>query len=357
MELKNRNEDNSLVSIIVPVYNAEKYLYICIQSILQQSYSDFEIIIVDDGSTDSSRVICDGFAKRDKRIRVIHKNNEGVSEARNDALKIAKGKYVAFIDADDFITQNYICELMLAITRADADIAIGGYEKLGGISLSRKKKESNFANQIIILNRQEPLSKNNIVYHTICTNIVGCCVWNKLFKKELLKNMKFDKNLSIGEDMVFALEYELKCNSFAYVYEDIYKYRMNPSSALNFIDNKSKSKNIYKWISALDAARKVKLLTEMENTYLRECADYRMVRSSLWVMYHMIIDKCFDKQIAREIKNLVKESYRGYKRIGFGTMKQQIAVWIMKMSPYFLFVMGTLFLNFFPNQLYKISRQ
>ncbi|MBQ6543175.1 MAG: glycosyltransferase family 2 protein, partial [Clostridia bacterium] len=114
-----------LISVIVPVYKVEKYLPRCLDSILSQSFTDFELLLVDDGSPDSCPEICDEYARRDRRISVIHKENGGLSSARNAALERATGKYVSFVDSDDYITADALQTLYSALTETDSDIAVG----------------------------------------------------------------------------------------------------------------------------------------------------------------------------------------------------------------------------------------
>ena len=123
-----------MVSVIVPIYNAEKYLNECISSILSQSYKDFELILIDDGSTDKSQNICNEFAKKDLRITVVH---QGISAARNNGLKNAKGEFVAFVDSDDYVEKNWLELLVKAITTEEADIAVCGMK----IDKQEKKKK------------------------------------------------------------------------------------------------------------------------------------------------------------------------------------------------------------------------
>ena len=113
-----------LISIIVPVYNVEKYLNRCIDSLISQTYQNIEIILVDDGSTDSSSEIVDGYLKKDNRIKVFHKDNGGLSDARNKGIEISKGKYLSFVDSDDYVTNTYIETLYNTIIEYEADISI-----------------------------------------------------------------------------------------------------------------------------------------------------------------------------------------------------------------------------------------
>lgn len=126
MKIKMTNDSSPLISIIVPVYNVEPYVSKCLESILRQTYQNIEIIIIDDGSTDGGSDICDAYAHKDKRIKVIHQSNEGVSGARNVGLRIAKGEFIGFVDSDDWIEADMYEYLLQNIQQQDADIAICG---------------------------------------------------------------------------------------------------------------------------------------------------------------------------------------------------------------------------------------
>ncbi|HAP8547826.1 TPA: glycosyltransferase family 2 protein, partial [Enterococcus faecium] len=118
---------SDLISVIIPVYNVEKYVGSCLESVCNQTYKNLDIIIVDDGSKDSSNKICEDYALKDSRIRIIHKNNAGLGLARNTGLEHVKGKYVAFIDSDDFVAANYIEAMLNGIKRSNADTCYAGY--------------------------------------------------------------------------------------------------------------------------------------------------------------------------------------------------------------------------------------
>lgn len=214
-----------LVSIIVPVYNAGQYLDACIQSIIRQTWLRWELLIVDDGSTDGSAAICDGYAEQDPRITVIHKNNEGVSRARNEGLNMARGDYVVFVDADDLLPSNSL-ELRME-QRDGVDLVIAGYRIIN---------ESNdiieeTANQEKKIWPQETAIKNVIVSGDI--GYQGYSV-NKLFRRDIILkfNLRFDDRVAYNEDRLFCVSYVLKCNCVAVISEVVYIYRQTSSGAM-----------------------------------------------------------------------------------------------------------------------------
>lgn len=172
---------NKLISIIVPVYNIEAYIKQCIESILSQTYTKFELILVDDGSPDNCGKICDEYANVDDRIKVFHKQNGGLSDARNYGLKKAKGEYISFIDGDDYIDINFYQMLIDAILSTDCDIA-----ECYSINF-----EDGCTPKAIYENSTSVLSSFDWLTESSVGNFLPCVVWNKIYKKELFKNIEF----------------------------------------------------------------------------------------------------------------------------------------------------------------------
>lgn len=184
-----------LISVIVPVYNVENYLEHCIDSIVFQTYKNLEIILVDDGSTDRSGFICDCWKNKDSRIKVIHKKNGGLASARNEGIKISKGKYISFIDSDDYIELNFYKTMIDGID--DADIAICGL---------RLVNEKNQLIKTIELNKEKIEMKNLDIKKLLLliNNSTFGYAWNKLYKKDIIIHNEFE-NLMPREDLMFNL--------------------------------------------------------------------------------------------------------------------------------------------------------
>ena len=169
------------VSVIVPVYNVEKYLKQCLDSIVDQTLEDLEIVLVDDGSVDSSGTICDEYAKKDSRIEVIHKANGGLSDARNVGISKAKGRYIGFVDSDDYIKEDMYEILLNLIKKYDADVSICNlYDVIDGNECIRNKE-----------NGIREYSRLDILKEVLLDKNIQSYAWNKLYEKELFDEIKY----------------------------------------------------------------------------------------------------------------------------------------------------------------------
>ena len=205
-------KEHDLISIIVPIYNVEQYLEKCINSILNQTYTNLEIILVDDGSPDNSGKICDEYAKKDNRIKVIHKENGGISSARNTGLKVARGAYVGFIDSDDYIEKDMYEILYKNVKKENADISICSNYDIYKNKIIGTKKQGIYT----VMTPEETIIKMNSFGY------FGFPVWNKLYKKELFYDLRFLTDKKTCEDWYFLYEVICKCKKI--VYQSVPKY-------------------------------------------------------------------------------------------------------------------------------------
>ena len=189
-----------MLSVIIPVYNAEKYLRKCVKSILSQRYKDFELILIDDGSTDQSFKLCNAFQAEDNRVHVIHKENGGVSSARNRGLDVAQGEYITFIDSDDWINPDLLERLMAQI--GQADMAVGGYTTISKAgNVEQKYKDESLTYPECVCSKFDELYTNNFFNAPFA----------KIYKRSILGTQRFDSSVALGEDFLFNLEYLSKC--------------------------------------------------------------------------------------------------------------------------------------------------
>lgn len=204
---------SKLISIIVPVYNSENDLVACLDAIINQSYDNIEIIIVNDGSVDNSGKICDDYAKLDHRIKVSHIENSGVSSARNLALEMATGTYIAFIDSDDSVQPNYILELYEEAEKNQADIVCCGYKY--------KDKYTTYTHNDF---KDLENTRESFIKHVL--DNTGGTICSKLFRFAAIKehHLRFDTNLKMREDLIFALEFAFLSHNFFSIENNYYNY-------------------------------------------------------------------------------------------------------------------------------------
>ena len=276
------------VSIITPAYNAEKYIERCIDSVLRQSLAEIEHIIVDDGSKDKTGIICDEYKDKDDRIIVIHKKNEGVSKARNAALKIAKGKYVLFADADDWLEPDMCKEMFETAENNNDDIVISEYKNY-------------YENKNIFENINLIEYDDASFTELICEdgNGYGGFPWNKLVKRKKI-NRNFDEDIHYYENLLFFLENFDKNTKFSVIHKALYNYCINDNSAVH-----SKKFNIKK-ISALKALEKV--IPLLPNEFVDQ---HKMVYlSNYFVCWCGLKKEKIDKDYLKAHKSIYKKYYK-----------------------------------------------
>lgn len=228
---------SNLVSILMPVYNACEYLEETVDSILNQTYEEFELVIVNDGSSDNTEVICNRLKEKDDRIIVIHKENTGVSDTRNIALDNAKGKYIAFIDSDDLVHKDYLKTLLSSMEKSNGQLAVCGF-KQRKISANGQVKELSRVfcpKEVIAIEDMKDLIMD--FWNSGLLNPL----WNKLYSREIIEenNIRFKEDVEIGEDFIFNLQYFKKIKNICFSKKELYYYirRNNNSITHQYIDN------------------------------------------------------------------------------------------------------------------------
>ena len=226
---------NRLISVIVPIYKVEPYLKQCVDSIINQTYKNLEIILVDDGSPDGCPHICDEYAQQDNRVRVIHKINGGLSSARNAGLDIATGEYIAFVDSDDWLESDMYRTLVDLLHKYDADVAECAHEKSGIVENTYSDSNGISYNETIFDNYYSII--NNIVIEKSMPDL-RFEVWDKLFKRSVISEVRF-KVGQIYEDMYFDREVLKRCRRLVYTSYIGYNYRVNrEGSTVTFFNEK-----------------------------------------------------------------------------------------------------------------------
>lgn len=272
---------NPLITVIVPIYKVEKYLSICIESILKQTYTNIEIILVDDGSPDKCGQICDEYATKDHRIQVIHKTNGGLSDARNVALDVAKGEYITFVDSDDYIAQDYVEYLWHILNKNNADIsAMLDKHFIDGKTLTIFTKED----KVSVISPNDYLCK--LFYQINVTTGAQA----KLYKKELFKNIRFPKGL-LYEDLLTIYKLINNCNKIAISDHISYFYRERPGSIIGSPFNQ------LKYISTIAI---IKQLSEDQKLYpkdIQKAIDNRIVGHLFHILLQIPSNNLEEKQV------------------------------------------------------------
>lgn len=223
-----------MISVILNVYNGEQYLENCITSILSQTYDNFEFIIVNDGSTDSTKDIIDKYSTKDDRIRVFHTENKGLSSSRAWGLTKISGEYFIFIDGDDYVDKNYLQELYDSIIKNNADLATCEYCEVRDTETTQKK----------IFEHSDPIDYTRDLIH----GRTWCVVWNKLFKTSIIKvnKISFIEGLRYWEDVPFSVIYSLYCKKISYIHKPLYHYIKNNSLSLTASEGENITFNEYR---------------------------------------------------------------------------------------------------------------
>ena len=208
-----------MISVIIPVYNVEEYLPECLDSVLAQTYRDLEIIIVDDGSTDRSPRICDDYAEKDSRIRVIHQENGGLSAARNTALDAASGDYIGFVDSDDHIAEDMFETLLEACVSEEADVACCGYYSYGG---EQELSET-------VVEREMKLSWKDAIKEFLAQRMTMIVMWNKLYRSRLFDAVRFPEG-EIHEDNAVYYKVIGESDRVVFIKRSLYYHRRRAGS-------------------------------------------------------------------------------------------------------------------------------
>lgn len=217
-----------MISVIVPIYNMEKYLSRCIESLLNQTYQQFEILLIDDGSTDFSAKICREYIEKDNRIRYYYKLNGGLSDARNVGLTLAKGEYIAFVDSDDYVHNTYLEHLHSLINGYDADIACCNHMETSLDELILEEKES----KISCMSGYEACARVVSDLAPVLTS-----AWGSLYKLDCVKNIRFPYG-RLHEDVATTFKYYLNSNKVVYSDKKLYAYYQRPNSIMHVVNIK-----------------------------------------------------------------------------------------------------------------------
>jgi len=311
-------DNNELISIVVPIYNVEKYLKQCIESLLSQTYKNLEILLIDDGSTDKCPQICDEYEKKDKRIKVIHKKNGGLSDARNRGIEEAKGKYITFIDSDDYISENFVKKMYDSIIENNAEIS--------QCNLVKVNDNAEVLQKIGYSDKSKFKTKYEIIkdlYTGHWENTIAC---NKLYKIELFENIRFPLG-KLHEDEFTTYKVLYKATKVAMVEEYLYKYRQNVNSITGEQFKVKRLDAIEAFEERLDFFKEKGEIELYEVSFIA----YLVLIRDLYIKTRKHIEK--SKKIKKDLIKKYKEDYPKLKNIkNIGKMKR-IKLMIFYFSP------------------------
>lgn len=272
-----------MISVIVPIFNAEKYLHRCIKRILAQDYTDYELLLINDGSTDNSGTICDEYAIKDNRIRVFHKENGGVSSARNWGLDNAIGEYIMFVDSDDYMLPGMLEVMLSTLESKKADLVVCGTTETG----------SGYWRPIADVDYSINQLKENFV-SLLHTELLSP-PWNKIYKKEIIGSNRFCEDISFGEDLLFNIQYLEKCENISFIKESPFYHEKENENSLVVKFNRNRLLDIEKVWVVVDRFSEDKGGLYLK--YLRDLTVY--VRQLLKTKQYLWLEK----------KNILEEWY------------------------------------------------
>lgn len=311
---------DDLISVIVPIYRVEKYLLKCVESIQRQTYQNIEIILVDDGSPDHCPEICDQFAKEDSRIKVIHKKNGGLSDARNAGIEVANGEYLAFVDSDDYISGEMIEKMYCRIIRDQSDMAICN------IDFVNEKGNSLNCNTIQVDNMtvEEPRFWRDLygINYTYCV-----VAWNKLYAKKLFKDVRYDVG-KLHEDEFIIHKLVSKCEKISFLSEKFYCYLQREQSI-------TKSKYTIKRMDVAEAVIHRSLYFQQRGW--QELAELALTRSIGFIMkgYNMPehSEECWKLRI-EELHKIFREAYTKIASSKTASLRFRVNAFTFYLSPF-----------------------
>lgn len=305
-------KNNELVSVIIPVYKVESYLKRAVDSVIAQTYGNIEIILVDDGSPDNCGKICDEYAEQDARIFVIHKQNGGISNARNAGLGVSHGKYICFVDSDDWLETTYVESMVDAFEKHGVDLVACGVHKT-----DRPKAKIDDTEEVIIKDKYMSTLQDD--------NIAGYA-WNKLFLLDIIRRncLQFDENIFIGEDLLFVVSYLEYCVKTLFLQQELYNYFIRPGSATTNITFSDK------YATVLRSRECVMQIFEAEKEQACLNIERRSYLMHLIKLYYLAKDTSKSKKEWRsEFKRKMKKHLPAVMRSQYITAKSKVQIVLM----------------------------
>lgn len=307
---------NPLISVIIPVYKVEEYLGRCVQSVFKQTYQNLEIILVDDGSPDQCPKLCDEYAKKDSRVKVIHKENGGLSDARNFGIQIARGEYITFLDSDDWISDNCIQVLYENLVKNDSDISI--IDTI--VSDGTVQSERSFNTYGIKEKNYKPQEALKVI---LCQTEFNTSAWGKLYKRQLFSEYRFTVGI-LYEDLDLIYRLFATANKISYTVEGKYYYFQRTDSIMH----QKYSESHYVLI---DISQRILQFVNKNYPELRQAAECRYVFSNFLVLSEVILDSRY-KAEQKRIQMNVRELGDTVIKNPYINRKQKIKTYLLRMG-------------------------
>ena len=306
------------ISVIVPVYNVEKELPRCIESLLTQTYSNFELLLINDGSSDGSPEIMERYAEKDLRIRTLHKKNGGVSSARNRGLEQAKGEYVCFVDADDVVASCYLEWLCRAIQESRLPLAICKQVDF------EEKETDPFCD---LPTEMPALKTHKIENYTFWNeNVCTRCV-RGMMRADLVRDIRYDEQIAIGEDALFMVQALLRTKGYVCVPCALYAYYIRPDSAIHQSDFSPKQ------YSEITTWKKICALVERQPGSMSRTAEERFVVACAHVYYRMAGSDHANPELQAKIVRMAREHWRAALRVPNSKKREKSKLWMLICCP------------------------
>ena len=310
-------QEINMISVIVPVYKAEKYIRECIESILSQTYEDFELILVNDGSPDASGMICDQYAQRDSRVSVIHQNNQGVSAARNTGMQRAVGEYICFVDADDTVDREYLSILQ-------------HWMPVGGLAVCDVRS----GNQVTYTEDSDRMTPEEAQVSALSGNGIKGYAPGKLLDAGMIREhgLSFSDDLTICEDLLFIIQY-LKCITAEVVWNHsaVYRYRRNYHGAEKgrFLKHQNFRKNDLTEILALERCQPYLYSSEE----IRDAYSVRTAKAAVNTLRTMVANQYKDPEFKNRMLRLIRGSVLRCIRSPYLAASSKMSVCAAAISP------------------------
>ena len=325
-----------MISVVIPVYNAEKYIKKNIEALMQQSYKNYEVWLIDDGSTDNSLILCQSLCEKYSNINVVHSINNGASFARNIGIKKARGEYLVFIDSDDYVEKDYLEQLYSGINKSDAGMAVCAYFREG---ISGK-------NKIFSYGKDDIWNYEQSICRMFENNNFGGYPWNKIFRMQIVKRLglEFNVNLKKSEDMLWVCQYLQECKKVYYISKPLYHYVYNDTSVCRGI---KENKNFDdRDLTNIEAHEIMKCVIEHDGKNIKDAFACRLVCTHMRLLVNMFYAEYKNEELSNRSSQVIKNNLKIFLRSSSFGSCEKIGATMMAINPELFWLMYR-FLNFF----------